>query len=66
MREVGPDHFVACHFPLVGSVAPPLGSETGVSLTMPGGNGAGSETSGESDSPSDARSGLADVAAPAP
>ncbi len=23
VREIGPDHFVACHFPLVGDVAPP-------------------------------------------
>ncbi len=23
VREIGPDHFVACHFPLVGEVAPP-------------------------------------------
>jgi peptide/nickel transport system ATP-binding protein len=66
MRQVGDDQYVACHFPLVGGVAPPQASETGVSLTVPGGNGAGSETSGETDSPSDARSGLSDVAAPAP
>jgi peptide/nickel transport system ATP-binding protein len=26
VREVGPDHYVACHFPLVGEVAPPEAS----------------------------------------
>jgi peptide/nickel transport system ATP-binding protein len=26
VREIGPDHYVACHFPLVGGVAPPAGS----------------------------------------
>jgi peptide/nickel transport system ATP-binding protein len=66
MRPVGDDQYVACHFPLVGGVAPPQSSETGVSLTVPDGNGAGSETSGETDSPSDARAGLSDVVAPAP
>jgi peptide/nickel transport system ATP-binding protein len=24
VRAIGPGHFVACHFPLVGEVAPPL------------------------------------------
>ena len=26
VREIGPDHFVACHFPLVGEPAPPAGA----------------------------------------
>ena len=26
VREIGPDHYVACHFPLVGEVAPPEAS----------------------------------------
>lgn len=32
VREVAPDHFVACHFPLVGDIAPP---PTAVAVTTP-------------------------------
>jgi peptide/nickel transport system ATP-binding protein len=33
LREVGPKHFVACHFPLVGGVAPP---EAGIPVSVNG------------------------------
>jgi peptide/nickel transport system ATP-binding protein len=66
IREVADGQFVACHFPLVGDVAPAAEDQSAVQPKSSGGNGAGTEASGGDDSTPEAPSGPSDAAADAP
>jgi peptide/nickel transport system ATP-binding protein len=64
IREVAEGQYVACHFPLLGDVAPIGQEEIAAPEPAPAGNGTGSDASGETDSPSDAPSGTPEMSAP--
>jgi len=64
IREVADGQFVACHFPLVGDVAPAAEVQPAVQPVSSGGNGAGTEASGGDDSTPEAPSGPSDAAPP--
>ena len=66
IREVADGQFVACHFPLVGDVAPTAEVQSAVQPTSSGGNGAGTEVSGGDDSTPETPSGPSDAAVDAP
>ena len=57
IREVADGQFVACHFPLVGDVAPPADIVPFAEQVASGGNGAGTGASGGVDSASEAPTG---------
>jgi peptide/nickel transport system ATP-binding protein len=57
IREVAAGQYVACHFPLVGESTTTPGAAVSEPAPAAGGNGAGRESPGETDSPSDAPSG---------
>ena len=62
IREVADGQFVACHFPLVGDVAPAEAVQSAVQPISSGGNGAGTVASGGDDSTPEAPSGPSDAA----
>ena len=64
IRPVGEGQYVACHFPLVGGTAPSPEAAIAASGPASDGNGAGSESPGETDSPSDAPSGTPELSTP--
>jgi peptide/nickel transport system ATP-binding protein len=67
IREVADGQFVACHFPLVGDVAPPADSVPVAEPVASGGNGAGTGASGGVDSAPEAPAGAtADASGEAP
>ena len=57
IREVADGQFVACHFPLVGDVAPYVDSGPDAESVASGGNGAGTGASGGVDSAPEAPTG---------
>jgi peptide/nickel transport system ATP-binding protein len=66
IRQVADGQYVACHFPLVGERATTPESMVAAPVPAATGNGAGSESPGETDSPSDAPAGTPDLPAPTP